>query len=250
MVTRAERDGDHYIVNGQKTWTTTAHWADMMFALVRTSSEGKPREGLSLLLIDMKSEGIRLRPIVGIDLRHELNDVFFDNVRVPVANLVGEERSGWIYSNFLLNNERIGSAEIGQSRRRLDGLQRLVNDKFAGADHAGERLRWRRQIAELSVRLLGLESLCLDMMAADGDDDEPRVRASVIKILGSELGQALTSARLSIAARAGLAFCGDGASDELLSGVVEEHLHERAASIYSGANEVQRNIVARSVLSS
>jgi alkylation response protein AidB-like acyl-CoA dehydrogenase len=250
VVTRAERHGDHYIVNGQKTWTTTAHWADMMFALVRTSSEGKPREGLSLLLIDMKSEGIRLRPIVGIDLRHELNDVFFDNVRVPVANLVGEERSGWAYSNFLLNNERVGSAEIGKSKRRLDELQRLVNEKFAGVDHAADRVRWRRQIAELSVRLLGLESLCLEMMAAAGDGEEPRVRASVIKILGSELGQALTRARLSIAARDGLAFCGDCASDDLLSGVVEEHLHERAASIYSGANEIQRNIVARSVLSS
>lgn len=250
VMTRAERHGDHYIVNGQKTWTTTAHWADMMFALVRTSSEGKPREGLSLLLIDMKSEGIRLQPIMGIDLRHELNDVFLDNVRVPVANLVGEDRLGWTYSTFLLNNERIGSAEIGQSRRRLDGLQRLVNEKFSSVDHASDRVRWRRRIAELSVRLLGLESLCLEMMAAGGDGDEARVRASVLKILGSELGQALTSARLSIAAHDGLAFCGDCASDDPLLGIVEEHLHERAASIYSGANEIQRNIVARSVLSS
>ena len=250
VITRAEPHGDHYIVNGQKTWTTMAHWADMMFALVRTSSEGKPREGLSLLLIDMKSEGIRLRPIVGIDLRHELNDVFFDNVRVPVGNLVGEERLGWTYSNFLLNNERIGSAQIGKSKRRLDELQRLVNEKFASVDYAGVRVRWRRQIAELSVRLLGLESLCLELMAADGHGEEQRVRASVVKILGSELGQALTSAWLSIAARDGLAFCGDCASDDLLSGVVEQHLHERAASIYSGANEIQRNIVARSVLSS
>jgi alkylation response protein AidB-like acyl-CoA dehydrogenase len=250
VATGAQRHGDHYIVNGQKTWTTTAHWADMMFALVRTSSEGKPREGLSLLLIDMKSEGVRVRPIVGIDLRHELNDVFFDNVRVPVGNLVGEERLGWTYANVLLNNERIGAAEIGKAKRRLDALQLLIDEKFASVGLAGDRVRWRRRVAELSVRLLGLESLCLEMMAPDGPRGDARVQASVVKILGSELGQALTSALLSIAARDGLTFCADPARHDPLAGVVEEHLHERATSIFSGANEIQRNIIARSVLSS
>ncbi len=249
LSTRAGRRGEYYIVNGQKTWTTMAHWANMMFALVRTSSEGKPREGLSLLLIDMKSEGISVRPIVGIDLHHELNDVFFDNVRVPVGNLVGEERLGWTYANFLLNNERVASAEIGKAKRRLDLLERLVGEKFGSAAHADNRSRWRRIIADLSVRLLCLESVCLEVIAPDSPIVDARVHASVVKILSSELGQALTGALLSVAAPDGLAFR-DLARHDLLGGIVEDHLHERATSIYSGTNEIQRNIVARSVLSS
>jgi len=250
LSTRAGRHGEYYVVNGQKTWTTMAHWADMMFTLVRTSSEGKPREGLSLLLIDMKSEGISVRPIVGIDLHHELNDVFFDNVRVPVGNLVGKERLGWTYANFLLNNERVASAEIGKAKCRLDLLQRLVGEKFGGAAHADNRSRWRRILADLSVRLLCLESVCLEVIAPDSPTADARVHASVVKILSSELGQALTSALLSVAAPDGLAFCSDLARHDLLGGIVEDHLHERATSIYSGTNEIQRNIVARSVLSS
>jgi alkylation response protein AidB-like acyl-CoA dehydrogenase len=246
--TRAELRGDYYIVNGQKTWTTTAHWADMMFALVRTSSEGRPREGLSLLLIDMKSEGIIVRPIVGIDLHHELNDVFFDNVRIPASNLVGEEHCGWTYANFLLNNERVASAEIGKAKRRLDLLEHLVGERFASVGHAGNRTRWRRIIAELNVRLLTLESVCLDAMAPDSPPGDARVHASVVKILGSELGQALTNALLSVAASHGLAFRSDCGRDDMLEGMLEEHLHERATSIFSGTNEIQRNIVAKSVL--
>ena len=129
-------------------------------------------------------------------------------------------------------------------------LQRLIDERIASVAHASDRVRWRRRIADLSVRLLGLESLCLEMTAPDGPRGDPRVQASVVKILGSELGQALTSALLSIAARDGLTFCGDAACHDALAGVVEEHLHERATSIFSGANEVQRNIIARSILSS
>jgi alkylation response protein AidB-like acyl-CoA dehydrogenase len=248
--TQASRRGEYYIVNGQKTWTTMAHWADMMFALVRTSSGGKPRDGLSLLLIDMKSEGISIRPIVGIDLQHELNDVFFDNVRVPVDNLVGEERLGWAYANFLLNNERVAAAEIGKAKRRLDVLEHLVREKFGSAAHADDNGRWRRIIAELNVRLLSLESVCLEVLAPDGPAADARIHASVVKILSSELGQAITSALLSVAAPDGLTFCSDFARHDMLAGIVEDHLHERATSIYSGTNEIQRNIVARSVLSS
>jgi alkylation response protein AidB-like acyl-CoA dehydrogenase len=197
----------------------------------------------------MKSEGISVRPIVGIDLHHELNDVFFDNVRVPVGNLVGEERLGWTYANFLLNNERVASAEIGKAKRRLDLLERLVGEKFGSAAHADNRSRWRRIIADLSVRLLCLESVCLEVIAPDSPIVDARVHASVVKILSSELGQALTGALLSVAAPDGLAFR-DLARHDLLGGIVEDHLHERATSIYSGTNEIQRNIVARSVLSS
>jgi alkylation response protein AidB-like acyl-CoA dehydrogenase len=242
--TRARRQGDRYVVTGQKTWTTMAHWADMMFALVRTSDAGDARDGLSMLLIDLRSAGITVRPILGSNTNWELNDVFFDTVTVPVENLVGEENQAWKYSRFLLNEERFGSADIGRAKRRFDLIRELAGSETPKTASTGDRVLCERALAELSVRLVALESLCLDLLDAT-DSDQQALAASIIKIAGSELGQSLTSALLSIAAPAGLRIRDDGNPDDLTAAIVREHLHERAASIYSGSNEIQRNIVAR-----
>jgi alkylation response protein AidB-like acyl-CoA dehydrogenase len=238
LTTKADARGDYYVVNGQKTWTTMAHWADMMFALVRTSSAGKPRDGISFLLIDMKSVGVTIRPIMGIDMRHELNDVFFEDVRVPRANLVGREGAGWTYSRFLLGNERALSAEVGKAKRRLNFLRELLAQTLEGGRPLRDDPHWRRRLCELSVQLLCLESVCLDLLEPVSPTANRDVDVSMIKILGSELGQALTSALLSVEARTGAA----------VAGVARDYLYERASSIYSGTNEIQRNIIANSVL--
>src|SRR5262249_39376876 len=137
LKTRAVRDGDHYLVNGQKIWTSMAHWADMMFALVRTNPDAKKQEGISFLLIDMKSPGIVVRPIIGITLGHHLNEVFFENVRVPVENRIGEENKGWTYAKFLLANERVGNVDIARLESYLGQIRRLLDEtKVDGAERA------------------------------------------------------------------------------------------------------------------
>jgi alkylation response protein AidB-like acyl-CoA dehydrogenase len=256
LATRAVRDGDHYVINGQKIWTTMAHWADMMFALVRTSTGGKAQEGISFMLIDMRSPGITVRPIVSIEERHHLNEVFFEDVRVPVGNLVGEEGGGWTYSKFLLNNERLLAAETGKSKRRLDKLRLLVGSIRDGGGVLGDRPLWQRRLAELQVRMLALESVCHGMLFA-AQAPSSTADASILKILGSELGQAITSAQLAAAGHVGLMMGGEDSGqatgagairDVDLSGIVRDHLHERASTIYGGTNEIQRNIIAKSML--
>jgi alkylation response protein AidB-like acyl-CoA dehydrogenase len=242
--TRARRQGDQYVVTGQKTWTTMAHWADMMFALVRTSDAGDPRHGLSMLLIDMQSAGLSVRPIRGSNTTWELNDVFFDAVTVPADNLIGEENQGWKYSRFLLNEERFGSADIGRAKRRLDLIGELIASGAGNTSSLTDRRLWDRTLAELSARLLALESLCVDLMDST-DSDQQALAASIIKIVGSELGQSLMGTLLSIAAPDGLRIRDHSNPDDFTAAIVREHLHERAASIYSGSNEIQRDIVAR-----
>lgn len=253
LSTRAVRDGAHYVVDGQKTWTTKAHWADMMFALVRTSNSGLPQEGISFLLIDMKTPGISVRPIATLDSQEHLNDVFFDRVRVPVENRIGPESGGWVCAKFLLGHERVSAAEIGLAKWRLDRLkemvQRLTHAGVSPEDHG----RWRRMIMELNVQLMTLESVCLDVIESI-DSGIAGPSASIIKILGSEFGQSLTRALLSVAGRNGLSLSDEeleaGCSQEaqwsaVMNGIVRDHLHERATTIYGGANEIQRNIIAK-----
>jgi alkylation response protein AidB-like acyl-CoA dehydrogenase len=193
----------------------------------------------------MKSSGVTVRPIPGSEARHELNDVFFDAVQVPIENLVGRENDGWNHSRFLLNEERFGSADIGRAKRRLDLLRELVSSEPGTSLSLSDSLLWQRSVAELSVRLAALESLCVDLIGAVESDRDGRLEASIIKIVGSELAQSLTGTLLSIVARTGLRIRNDVDADDLTAAIVREHLHERAASIYSGSNEVQRNIVAR-----
>ena len=151
LKTRAVRDGDHYVVNGQKIWTSMAHWADMIFALVRTNPDAKKQEGISFLLIDMKSPGITVRPIIGITLGHHLNEVFFDNVRVPVENRIGDENKGWTYAKFLLANERVGNVDIAKLEACLGQVRRLLDETKEGGKALTEDPQFQRRLAELEV---------------------------------------------------------------------------------------------------
>jgi alkylation response protein AidB-like acyl-CoA dehydrogenase len=252
--TRAVRDGDDYIVSGRKIWTTMAQWADMIFCLVRTRSEGKPQAGISFLLIDMKSPGITVRPIISIEGRHHLNEVVLDDVRVPVANRVGEENSGWTIAKFLLGNERLLVAEIGKQKRMLIAIR----EGLAALSDAGQPLAqapWiRERIAELEARLLALEWTALRTVRAADAGGPPVAAVSMLKVRGSELEQALTETAMEMLGPLGLRYdpdldIGDADPARLRrNGVIARLLSARAATIYGGSNEVQRNIIAKSLL--
>lgn len=254
LKTRAVRDGNHFVVTGRKIWTTMAHWADGIFCLVRTWAEGKPQAGISFLLIDLKAPGVTVRPIVSMEGRHHLNEVLFEEVRVPVADLVGEENAGWGIAKFLLGNERLLVAEIGKQKRTL----RLIRE---GLDHLRDRgaplsaSPWvRERLAELDARLMALEWTALGIVrAADSGAPSP-ASVSMLKIRGSELEQALTEFAMEVLGPAGLHYDphlkpGNANPVELRrNGVIARLLAARATSIYGGSNEIQRTIVARALL--
>ncbi len=237
---RAQRRGGHYLVNGQKTWTTLAQFADWIFCLVRTSGEGRPQEGISFLLVDMKSQGVSVRPIVMLDGGHEINEVWFEDVEVPVGNRVGEENKGWTYAKYLLGHERTGNAGVGYCRRWLDELKALArrqpgNDgRPLAADH-----RFRDRIARLEVDLMTLEVMNLRVLALEQQRHAPGPEASMLKVMGSELQQALTEATMRA--------LGHEAAP-LPQVATGRYLNFRKASIYAGSNEIQRNIIARHLL--
>ena len=166
LQTRARRDGDDYIVRGQKIWTSYAHWADWVFCLVRTAEGGKPQEGISFLLVDMRSPGITVRPIVTIDMGHHVNEVFFDDVRVPVANLVGKESGGWTYAKFLLSNERVLIAEVGKVKRLFRQLRAMAADTFEARQPLLQDQSFARKLTELSIGIRVLEAMCTRQLGA------------------------------------------------------------------------------------
>ncbi len=240
-----DSEGDHYIVNGQKTWTTEGHYADWFFCLVRTDPEAKPQRGISFLLIDARSPGITLRPIVSIDGAHSLNEVFFDNVRVPVANRVGEEGRGWSCAKFLLDNERAFSAEVPRNMRMLARLQALSATLPHDAAFA-------RRVAEVEAELGALEMLTLRALSEQGSERATAWPAgSILHVLGSELQQK-TGALLvqALAERGVIHYPEDGEPGALpgpegAPGITADFLYRRAVTIYGGSNEIQRNLIAR-----
>ncbi|MCK9467862.1 MAG: acyl-CoA dehydrogenase family protein [Porticoccaceae bacterium] len=255
--TRAVRAGDHYIVNGQKTWTTMAHWADMMFALVRTSTENKPQQGISFLLIDLHSPGITVRPIETIDGGHHVNEVFLENVQVPVENLVGDEGAGWTYAKFLLGNERLLAADVGKAIRLFSQLQGLLEVTHKRGKPLLADAVWQSRLADLEVRILSLQALGFELMAQAESGSEPGPEASVLKIVGTELMQDIAAHSIELLAHHGLAFQAEalapGWDGELTGpsfapGAISEYLHGRASTIYGGSSEIQRNILAKAVL--
>jgi len=248
LQTVAQRDGDDYVVNGQKIWTTAAHYSDWIFCLVRTDPQAKKQRGISFLLIDLQSPGITVRPIISIDGRHSLNQVFFDNVRVPASQRVGEENRGWDYARFLLGNERASIAGVAKSRERLRYARQLAQaapgcNGHSLADDPGLRLRMLRLEAELEAldrtqyRLLG------------SADPAGRVAgASVLKVSGTELQQRIQDLLMDVSGTIGLRLPGpDGFGDDVREPLGVAHLYARAASIYGGTNEVQKNILAKHV---
>ena len=248
--TTAVRDGDDWVVNGQKTWTTLGQHADWIFCLVRTDPTAeKKQRGISLLVFPMDTPGVTLRPIELIDGGFEVNEVFFDNVRVPAENLVGEENRGWDYAKFLLGNERAGIARVGFTKRLLADAKVLA----AGIDDGGRPLaedpRMAARIAELENDLLALELTALRVVA-HSDGGKPHPASSVLKLRGSELQQAATELVVDIAGPLSLAsFADDGSAvPEWARVATPEYLNYRKTTIYGGSNEVQRTIIAGTIL--
>ena len=240
--TTAVRDGDDWVVNGQKTWTTLGQYGDWIFTLVRTDPEAKKQAGISMLLIDMSSPGLEVRPIQLIDGGHEVNEVWFTDVRVPGENLVGEVNQGWTMAKFLLGNERVGVAPVGTVKRNLARAKEL----------AGPRLNdplVRARVAELENELLALELTAL-RVAAHSAGGEPHPASSVLKLKGTELQQAVSELVLDLAGPASLASGAGPDSDlpEWTRLAAPAYLNLRKASIYGGSNEIQRQIIARTIL--
>jgi alkylation response protein AidB-like acyl-CoA dehydrogenase len=256
VTTRAVLDGDHYVVNGQKTWTSLAQFADWGFFLVRTDPDArKPQEGISFLLIDMKSTGVTVRPIITIDGGHEVNDVFLDNVRVPLDQRIGEENKGWTYAKVLLLHERSGAAGVARSRRMLDRLTAFLSE-HRGDDGRSliEDEASRRKIADARIELAALEYTELRVLAGENAGRGPGHESSLLKVRGTELHQRITELLLDavgLDAHHDQAF-GEGRRDpvgaEGARGAAATYFNVRKTSIYGGSNEIQRNIMAKVVL--
>ena len=252
LKTKAERDGDHYVVNGAKIWTSYAQMADWIFCLVRTSSEGKKQEGISFLLIDMKSEGIKVNPIHTIDGHHTLNETEFNNVRVPVENLIGEENKGWTYAKALLAHERTGIANVSDSKRNLDQLKELAEKESQGGRPLIEDAAFQRRLSDIEIDLMALEYTELRVLAQVATGGAPGPESSLLKIKGTEIQQAIQELRMEIAGYYQGVFVPEGEQD--LSGhefgdlARNRYMYGRAATIYGGSNEVQKNIIAKAVL--
>ncbi|MDP2222123.1 MAG: acyl-CoA dehydrogenase family protein [Hydrogenophaga sp.] len=250
---RAERQGDHYIVNGQKTWTTLGQYGEWIFCLVRTSNEGKPQTGISFLLIDMKSPGVSVRPIKLLDGECEVNEVWFDNVKVPAENLIGEENKGWTYAKHLLSHERTNIADVNRAKRELERLKRI-----AKAEGVWDDLRFRDQIALLEVDVVALEMLVLRVLSAEKSGKNSLDIAGLLKIKGSEIQQSYAELMMLAAGPFALPFIEEameaGWQGDFPGGVVANaplastYFNMRKTTIYGGSNEVQRNIVAQTVL--
>lgn len=248
LKTRAVRDGDDYIVNGQKTWTTLAQHADWIFCLVRTNPDVKKQAGISMLLIDMNTPGVTRRPIKLIDGSHEVNEVFFEDVRVPAENLVGEENTGWTQAKFLLGNERTGIARVGATKVKLARAKSLAADIAVGDDTLLSDPLFASRLAELENELLALELTQLRVVAGSADG-KPNPASSLLKIRGSELQQAATELLVDVAGPDSLP---SGASDidspEWAQLTTPAYLNTRKVTIYGGSSEVQRSIIASSIL--
>ena len=255
--TRAERDGDHYVVTGQKIWTTYVQWADWMFCLVRTSQETRPQSGISFLLIDMKSPGVTIRPIGTMDMYHHVNEVFLDGVRVPVENCVGEEGRGWTYAKFLLANERVLVSEVGRSTRQLRRLKAIAGEVRRNGGPLDRDPMFARSLAELELRLHVLQATSYRAVMESMNGAQPGAAASIMKLRGSELQQDIAEALVDAVGLAGIVFDplavqGAGLPPPVghpaAPGLVRDHLYGRASTIFGGSNEIQRNIIAKGEL--
>lgn len=256
LKTRAVRNGEHYVVNGQKIWTTLAHFADWMFCLVRTDAEAQQQRGISFLLIDMQTPGITIRPIITLDGEHEVNEVFFDNVRVPVENLVGRENEGWTCAKYLLTHERTSIGGIAQSKALLQRLKYIATEQVRDGRPLIEDTLFRAQIADVEMQLMAAEMSNLRTLAAARDGGAPGAESSILKIKGTEIRQAITYLISKAVGPYAMPFIDDelGYSEEALlyteysSTATHQYLDARKASIYGGSNEIQKNIIAKMIL--
>ncbi|MDF2365695.1 acyl-CoA dehydrogenase family protein [Sneathiella sp.] len=257
LQTKAVRDGDDYIVNGQKIWTSYAQYADMIFCLVRTDSSAKQQEGISFLLIDMKTPGITVKPITVIDKEHSLNEVFFEDVRVPVANRIGEENKGWTYAKFLLGNERTGIARVARSKRQVERLREIAKAERCGGVTLAEDTDFINKLTRIEVDLMALEYTELRYLSMIASGKQLSAEPSLLKIKGTEIQQRLTGLLVESLGMYGAPYEAERAYEgrneapvgpDYAHGPMAEHLYLRAATIYGGSNEIQRNIVSKMVL--
>jgi alkylation response protein AidB-like acyl-CoA dehydrogenase len=257
LKTRAIREGDHYVVNGQKTWTTLGQHADWIFCLVRTSTEGKQQTGISFLLIDMKTPGVTVRPIITIDGSHEVNEVWFDDVKVPVENLVGEENKGWTYAKYLLAHERTNIARINQSKRQLERLKIIAKQELSNGKPLFEDVRFKDDIARLEVDILALEMMVLRVLSSEQKGKTELDVAGLLKIRGSEIQQRYTELMMQAAGPYALPMMreamaagwqGEAVGADYCASLAGTYFNYRKTTIYGGSNEVQRNIIAQQLL--
>ena len=252
LKTRAVLDGDHYVVNGAKIWTTYAQHADWIFTLVRTSTEGKKQHGISFLLIDMKSEGVKVNPIESIDNHHSLNEVEFNDVRVPVANLIGEQDKGWTYAKALLAHERTGIAGVADSKRALAEVRRFAEAEVNGGKALIDDPLFQKRLSDVEIELMALEFTDLRVLSAVADGGAPGAESSLLKIKGTEIQQQVQELRMDVAG-----YYQGVLPTELPNEVIghdfgsaarQSYMYGRAATIYGGSNEIQKNIIAKAVL--
>jgi alkylation response protein AidB-like acyl-CoA dehydrogenase len=255
-VRTSDADGDHYIVNGQKTWTTLGQHANMIFCLVRTDSSGPPQQGISFLLIDMTTPGVEVRPIITLDGDHEVNEIFFTDVRVPADNLVGDEGRGWTYAKYLLTYERTSMAGVGQSRAALSRLKEIARtEKMGGAPLDRDPL-FAARLARVEIALANLETTTLRVVAAAAQQGAPGAASSMLKIKGTEVRQEISAlARRALGPFAqpflpealGAGQEGDVGPD-YAAAVTPTYLNLRKLTIFGGSNEIQKNIITKAIL--
>jgi len=255
--TRAERKGDVYVVNGQKIWTTWAHWADWMFCLVRTRAQGKPQESISFLLIDMRSPGVTVRPIISVDGCHDLNEVFLDNVEVPVENLVGPENQGWTVAKYLLSHERTELAGVGLCKRMLHFTKKAASTHFRDGKPLIENPQIRNRLIQLEMDVQAHEWTVLRVLSRDDTGGPTPAAASILKIRSTELQQAMSALMMDCAGPRGVQYVPEArepgwTADEDLdlfdNALVANYLDWRKVTIFGGTTEVQKNIISKTLL--
>ena len=255
--TRAVRDGDHYVVNGTKTWTTGAHWADMMFCLVRTNIDAKPQAGISFVLVDMRDPGVEVRPIVTIDGGREINTVYLTDVRVPIEHRVGEENEGWTYAKFLLGHERFGIARLSESKARLSYLKEIARRHRVGGALLADDADFMRSVAETEIELTALEHTELRALTNAEQGNAPGIEANMLKVRGTEVQQKISEMLMKAMGYHALPHVPEALEHgwneapigpEYAAGLAPAYFNMRKTTIYGGTNEIQRNIIARMVL--
>lgn len=256
LKTRAEQQGNHYVVNGQKTWTTLGQYANMIFCLVRTDTNAKKQEGISFLLIDMKSPGVEVRPITLIDGSVEVNEVWFSDVEVPVDNLVGEQNKGWTYAKFLLTHERTNIAGVGFARAGLESVKRIARQATTQGRPLIDNPHFAARVARIEIDLMAMATTNLRLLSKAATGQAPGVESSLLKIKGTQIRQDITDLARRAAGPQAMPFASEGIDrsnaglpDPFDAGAVAgSYFNNRKLSIFGGSNEIQREIYSKHVM--
>lgn len=256
---KAVRDGDDFVLNGQKTWTTSAHMADWIFCLVRTSNTGKRQEGITFILVDMATPGVAVKPLITMDGAHEVNEVFFDDVRVPASQVIGEVDQGWTVAKYLLGHERMGGGALGGVKKLLSQLKEIAKAEESGfGGKLWDRTEFRNKVAESEIELMALEVQMMRLLAAMSADREMGFEASMIKIRRTEILQRLSELKMEAVGYYGAPYIKEALIDDrwneeavgadYMNALTPQYLNNRKHSIFAGSNEIQHNIIAKRVL--